>query len=162
MTSRWLAGCGCAAVGAAPPKYFEEAVEQPSNWAGMESAWPLPSQTAAPALPSVHWLPAWPLTKLCGVVDLHRLRGDYILENCRRWVTWCREKNQGGARRGLGRVQECGRTCCAMHPTMPMQAVPAAVAACRNCAEQPLPQTHHRLAPMRKPSSPCVMATLRS
>ena len=33
---------------------------------------------------------------------LRRLRGDYILENCRSWVAWCREKNQGGARLGGG------------------------------------------------------------
>lgn len=28
-----------------------------------------------------------------------RLRGDYILENCRRWVDWCREKGQSGSAR---------------------------------------------------------------
>ncbi|KAL4420088.1 hypothetical protein ABPG77_000569 [Micractinium sp. CCAP 211/92] len=28
-----------------------------------------------------------------------RLRGDYILGNCRRWVEWCREKGQAGSAR---------------------------------------------------------------
>jgi hypothetical protein len=27
---------------------------------------------------------------------LCRLRGDFILDNCRRWVAWCKEKGQGG------------------------------------------------------------------
>ncbi|KAI7841707.1 hypothetical protein COHA_004574 [Chlorella ohadii] len=36
------------------------------------------------------------------VIQQHfRLRGDYILENCRRWVAWCREKNQGGHARAV-------------------------------------------------------------
>lgn len=36
------------------------------------------------------------------VIHQHfRLRGHYILENCRRWVTWCREKNQGGHARAV-------------------------------------------------------------
>lgn len=31
---------------------------------------------------------------------LCRLRGDFILDNCRRWVAWCKEKGQGGERGG--------------------------------------------------------------
>jgi len=30
------------------------------------------------------------------LVGACRLRGDYIVENCRKWVAWCREKGQAG------------------------------------------------------------------
>lgn len=36
------------------------------------------------------------------IIQQHfRLRGDYILENCRRWVTWCREKGQAASARSV-------------------------------------------------------------
>ena len=58
---------------------------------------------AGPACPPCHpahlleatsiWLPINPASLLLAC----RLRGDSILENCRRWVAWCREKGQAGA-----------------------------------------------------------------
>lgn len=86
-----------------------------------------------------------------------RLRGDYILQNCRRWVTWCKEKGQAcestaGGRRGcllLCLLLRCPAAMDGHQPTHLSCPIPLHCTAYGSQVERQLPALEAEIAKLR-------------